>query len=615
MPVVSLTLEENNRSVLSAAYYKIVQDIVDAVKIPYGALVVMHRDTEVTLTDNKTNVSNLSNPNLPSTVSNRRVQVSINEEYNEDELTTTMVHQPSSYPIFFDPEISVSVYPVYVKSDITIEFSYISPSKIEANRIRDDIRLRLSQMRNINIHEVDYNILIPTIVEDFIGDVYDLKSRLKPQSLEQYFGEHSTNRIHAITDMSNKENTKLAIYEKQVRIVGTYDFSSMPEKVTVDQENNTHKVSFNYKFSMDVPRAMVMRYPVLICNKPLPSKYLSFIEDAKINSKEEYKKELGYTSGLQSLSYFEAHRQLENRIDIKLPINIPLFDDFNKRQGRRGYAIVVSFLTQVDETDNKTLLNLRDLDPYYIPEQLLTYIKDHERKLITQPYQSFMYLGLHQEDRHFDNSILEIDENLNVKSRVVLSLLKPVRVTLSVCIDTSRLQANYLIGLRDFPGIYLTYLIETIRTLNNFKTEADYLAFIDNTFIRELITTIHYYTTIDKWDIISQILEVINQDKYISVMFSKILVKGYPDLYRTLLYKFLLYIEINNYQLYLLRGQKFELITKTGAPNSFNQDILHYNKALSISRHLLPDNTYRAEIETRAMKTLMSNYVFVARKD
>jgi hypothetical protein len=67
--------------------------------------------------------------------------------------------------------------------------------------------------------------------------------------------------------------------------------------------------------------------------------------------------------------------------------------------------------------------------------------------------------------------------------------------------------------------------------------------------------------------------------------------------------------------LYLLRGQKFELITKTGAPNSFNQDILHYNKALSISRHLLPDNTYRAEIETRAMKTLMSNYVFVARRD
>jgi len=84
MPVVSITLDDTNRSILSNVYYKIIQDIVDRIKIPYGTLVVLHKDTEVTLTDNKTNVSIQDKPNLPSTVSRRRIQVTINEEYNEE---------------------------------------------------------------------------------------------------------------------------------------------------------------------------------------------------------------------------------------------------------------------------------------------------------------------------------------------------------------------------------------------------------------------------------------------------------------------------------------------------------------------------------------------------
>lgn len=614
MPVVSLTLEENNRSVLSAAYYKIVQDIADAIKIPYGALVVMHRDTEVTLTDNKTTVSQLSQSNLPSTVANRRVQVTVTEDYNEDELTTTAVHQPSPYPVFLDPDIGVSVYPVYVKSDITVEFTYISPSKIEANRIRDDIRLRLSQMRNINIHEVEYSIFIPSVVEDFIGDVYDLKSRLVPQSLEEYFHEHATKRIYPVTDMGNAENTKLAIHERQVRIVGIYDFNSVPEKVSVDQDNNTHRVSFSYKFSMDVPRAMVMRYPVLICNRPLPAKYLQFIEDHKVQSKEEYKKEQGYLSSTHALSHFEAHRQLEDRVDIKLPINIPLFDDFPKRQGHKGYGIVVSFLTQIDESDCKSLLNLRDIDPYYIPEHLLTYIQSVERNRITKPYQSFMYLGLHQEDRHFDNSVLAIDVDLNVRSTVPLSLFKPVRVTLSVCIDISHLEQGYLRTLYEYPEIYLTFLTETIRTIQNFKTEIDYHMSTENTLARELITAIDHFHTLEDTATLVKMIDIVNTDRYLAALLAKLLVKGYPQLYRSLLSKFILYVELSTYEIFNLRGRPHRLTTSTGAPDNFNRDVINYNRALKVAQHLLPETTYRHEVESVAMKTVMSSYVFVAEK-
>lgn len=470
MCIVSLTLEDTNKTILNNAYFKIIDDIVEATKIPHSAVIAVHKDIDYNLTDNKTNATGISSKNLPSTASLRRIQANITEEYNEDDLTTTAVHQVSAFPIFEDRDISVFIFPIYVKSDVVIEFSYFTPSKTEANRIRDDIRIRLSQSRNIGLHDIEYTILIPEIVEDFIDDVYKLKNRLVPQSLEDYFRSHSTKRMHLITDTVNIENTRIGVFEKQVRIVGLFDFSSMPEKVEADNENGNYRVSFSYKLSFDVPRAIGLRYPVMICNKLLPQKYFQFIEDSKVNSIEERKRNLGYTQSLHALSYFEAHRQLENRIDINYPINIPAFDDFDIRQGHKGCVIISSFLTEIDETDKRTLLNLKEIDPFYIPDKLIKFLIDGEYKYIGKPYMSFLYIGIYQEDTYFD-FYTDIDSNLNVRSVNELSLMKPVRVTLSMIIDLTMLDKEAINRLFNNEDILLLFIAEWLESFNNFKTE------------------------------------------------------------------------------------------------------------------------------------------------
>lgn len=547
MPVVHVVLEDTNRTILSNVYYKIIEDIVDRIKIPYGTLVVLHKDTEITLTDNRTNTSILDKPNIPSTVSKRRIHASITEEYNEDELTTTAVNQFSAYPIFKDSSISVDIYPIYVKSDLTIEFSYITPSKIEANKIRDDIRLKLSQTRNIDIHEVEYSVLLPDIVEDFIVDVYELKNRLVPETLEEYFISHTTNRIHPITDLSNKENTKLAIYEKQVRIIGIFDFSSMPEKIEADNESNNYKFTFTYKLSLDVPRAIAMRYPIMICNRLLPNKYIEFIRDTKLDPKEELRKVEGYTSGgIQSLSIFEAHRQLEDRVNIKFPINIPNFDDFNVQQGHKGYAIIASFLTDVDETDMRTLFNLREITPYEIHNDILEYIKEYELARIVKPYMSFMYLGLHQEGRYFDADILEIDEDFNIRSKVELKICKPVRVTLSYCIDFSALYPSVMERLENLPNMLIIFLNEHIDLLKHFKTLIN-KNYFNNTFVYMLIKTITSFLLRNDLNTIRNIINVIRNNSEVEYMFSRELTTRFIDVYDELVKKDLIAIDVNTY--------------------------------------------------------------------
>lgn len=530
MPTVSLTLEDTNRTILNEAYFKIIGDIVEATKIPHTAVIAVHKDIDYTLTDNKTNETGVENKNLPSTASLRRISANITEEYNEDELTTTAVHQVNAFPIFEDRQIDVFVFPIYVKSDITIEFSYFTPSKTEANRIRDDIRIRLSQTRNIGIHDIQYDILLPDIVEEFIADVHTLKNRLVPQSLEEYFREHSTKRMHLITDMANKENAKIAIFEKQVRILGLFDFSSMPEKVDADNENSNYKVSFSYKLSFDVPRAIGIRYPVMICNKLLPAKYVQFIEDAKVNSIEESKRNLGYTQSLHALSHFEAHRQLENRVDINYPINVPAFDDFNLHQAHKGYVILASFLTEVDETDKKTLLNLKEIDPFYIPKTLVDYIANGEHEYIKHPYMSFIYIGLHQDGALFD-AYCEVDQNLTIKSVNELSLFKPVRVTISIIVDITMLDKRALDRLIGNQDVLFIFIKEWMNAFDNFKTEFSRIFDTMNDLFKIFIHFLNHYRMTDDDNSLKNFLSTVKTNPYIYTQLLDILFNMFPELF------------------------------------------------------------------------------------
>jgi len=535
MPVVSLMLNGSSRMVLSPIYYKIVQDIVDVIKIPNSTVVVLHRDIEHTLTNATPNTTNLNNPDTPTTVSKRRIVTTITDDYNEDELTTTAVHQLASYPIFMDKSIDVFIYPIYIKTDVNIDFSFITPSRSEAVRIRDDIRLRLSQTRNITIHEIEYTFLIPKEVEDFITDVYDLKNRLEPQTLEEYFTRHGTDRLHLVTDMSNKENVRLGVYEKQTRIVGLFDFSSMPEKVESDNENNNYKLSFTYKLSIDAPKAIAIRYPPMICNRPLPSKYLSFIEDHKRYSKEEHKRDHNYTSiHLADMSIFEAHRQLENRVDINLPINIPAFDEFNERVGHPGYSILVSYLTDVNETDKRTLFNLNDTDPFYIPEPLCSFIKNVEYQYITKPYQSMLFLGLHQDEKFFNADLLTLDSNLNIVSRVDIPLYRPTRVTLGFIHNLDMLNDTVWDRYINHPEI-LTYLLtEFIETSKHFKTEM--LASYDLTSLyAKTLQLIYHFSNNNRKDIVTGLLGIFNSDFKRYEEFIRVMKTNEPTMFNSLL--------------------------------------------------------------------------------
>lgn len=512
MPAVAIPLSSTEFSVFNSIYYKIIQDVAQTIEVDPKTLTVLYKNVEYAKTDNETNASILTNDNRPTTVSKKRFMVRVNQEYDEDNLGSTAVHQEEHFPIFEDRTLGVMITPIYIQIPVELEFTYTSPSKSELNTMRDMIRIHLSRTRNIGHHEVEYTMLIPEAIDTFIEDIHKLRERLIPQSLGDYFMEHSTKRIHPITDMSNESNVRIGVKEKQVRIVGTYDFSPMPDKVDSRTEDNTNTFSFSYRFSVTIPRALSVRYPPMICNRMLPEKYLAFVAERRKLDFLERNRNINYIGHSNyALSRFEAHRQLENMVDINLPVNIPQFDEFKPRQGHAGYGIVMSFLIEVDETDKKTLFNLNDISPYQIKERVAEFIRQGDYKYLTIPYQSFMYLGLHQEGRHFDNSVLEIDADMTVRSKVELSLFKPVRVTLGLCIDITMLDSHVVARLQQDPDLFLDFLKEYLEVKHNFNELVKNQSLTEITLIDTIINYIHHNLSADNIEAVKDVLKVIEE--------------------------------------------------------------------------------------------------------
>lgn len=534
MPVLYITLEETQKSILRSCFFSIIKDVVRSTGIPCDTIIAMHHGVEVNKTDNRVNATVQGGSNLPATVSQRRVTATIIENYDEDSLTSTVVSQRDTHPIFHDGDIDVSVYPVYVKSMVTIELEYSCGSKTEAQRVRDDIRVKLSQGRNILNHEVEYDILIPQDVQSFIGDVYDLKSRLFPQSLSEYFLTYSTKHVRPITDMANPENTQLAILERQVRIVGILEFSPEPPPIESNYETNTHKLVIPYKFTIDVPRGMCMAYPPMICNKLMPAEYLQFVEDRKVKTQDYYRRNISSTDSLGALSHFEASRQIGDPAQEHLPLNLPLFDEYHQRVSHPGYVITSTLLTDVNEDDNKGLINLKELGDFYMDTEFLEFLVQGERLHVVTPRMSYFFIGLSQAGKHYDNNILTIDQALNVSSKLELSLLKPVRLTISLCLDTTSVTPGVFERFKSNKSMYLLYLCELIRGISNYKSEFSRMQIAENTFYRYFILILLDATNKQETSFIIAFFAIFVKNRVMMQTLVGYLRNNYPKLYATI---------------------------------------------------------------------------------
>jgi hypothetical protein len=382
MPNISLMTPELESAIIRPSVLDIVHQLQDILKIPKDSKILYVSELESSYQRGSTMTqSNIDERDRTSFPYGNQITIEVENTYNESDILSTAVRQVEHLSIFKDPNLGIIIKPIYSKNDFTITFKYRSASITEGKKWRDDIRMHISMMRDVNLHDITYHYLIPPEYIVILTELHRLRETVAPynQSLETYLAAYATTKITAISNQTGT-NVGLGVAETQMRIVGLYDFNIAPEKGTRDGDASAWETSFTYKVSFSVPIAVNMSYPVMIHNQLLSNDYIDTTGSYNLDNHLQ-----ANSDSFNYMSRFEANVPLDRHMVSYRPIVIPSFDEFVPNSKPYGTQILVTALCSVDLADKKILLNLNELDSYTFDADVMEFIKQE------YPYMTAMY--------------------------------------------------------------------------------------------------------------------------------------------------------------------------------------------------------------------------------
>lgn len=450
MPNITATLPDTDQTVLRPAIFSVIEQVKNITGIPKDIKIIYPGD----INKAQTAGSEFENQDKDRTAvfgNDRVLYIEVEDDFEKETILATAVSNVSTNPIFSDKIIGVSVRPVYATNTVTINFKYKTPSKTEAKRWRDNLRLKASQFRDINLHSIVYSYIIPFDVLSVIRIIYEMTKNVEPynQTFEEFLYSRSTDRLTVVSDTVGQD-ARYTIAETGIRIQGAFDFEGISEKSSRDDDTGNWIIDFSYKFSFDQVIGCNMRYPIMVHNQLLPSMYIEHVNN-DFNYDNVPKR---FSDSSLAYYHFENDYIMSQYHNFQNVVTIPKQDDFVYTNAPSGTGTAISVLAAV-EPDKRTLFNLNELGDYIIDSDILKFIKEVEYPYITKLYKSVISLDLYRNEKLAITDSLVCDNLLNIKSKTDLDLRKQHRVRISLVTDLTMLDQQAINRLMKYPKAFV----------------------------------------------------------------------------------------------------------------------------------------------------------------
>jgi hypothetical protein len=478
MPNVTVTVPEVYASVSRPVIMGVVRQLFQITGISTDTPLYFADDTEAVAQKGASLSDQADERNNTRTAFDTNVQISINEIYDVDMIMSTAVSQDDNVPVFFDPDIGVIVRPAYSSQLVSVSFKYVNKSKTEAERWRDDIRMKMSIHKDMNLHDVTYHYPIPEWVLSLLKDIHTKREAIAGygEDFSTYIEKFGTSRLTVVANLSG-EQTQLAVRENQTRIQGLYDFQVAPERGAREGNTGTWVTTFTYNFRYDKPLECNVKYPVMVHNQLLDARYIPAVESVNMDKvNKQYDKTLG------ALSYFEIQDALDKTTAPKAAVTIPAYDEFTPYSIVPKTRAFLNMLCFVDTATPRLIATLDDLGGYEIDQDILDFITKSEYPFLTKPYQSIIHASVYKGMSLYTHMDFTMSSPVNLSSLRDLDLRKNHRVRLSFVTDMASLSDGALKRLRTYPAAAIKIFNEVginLTNLNQVRTRVDLSKFND----------------------------------------------------------------------------------------------------------------------------------------
>lgn len=452
MPNISIVIAETKQSILRPVILSVVRQIMDITKIPQTTAILYPDDAgqiaQPGSTIDQTAAEKTLFPN------NDKVFIEVDEEFDPSSVLSTAVFQTEHNPIFHDIEIGAYIKPVYSSNNVTINFRYKARSKSVALRWKEDIKMRTSAGRDINLHAVDYHYVIPERLLEITREIHRLREVQAGygEDFKLYFQNKSTVRL---TEISNQGATftQLAIAETQKRIIGQFSFAAAPEKIEDDEDSSSWIGTFSYTFRYEKAIACNMKYPIMVHNQILAPTFRPELSSYNLDNHPESNSE-----SFNAFKYFEIQDQAGMYSDSQAGIVLPSYDEFTPTSIPSGTVSIFSALCNITTADTRSLLNLEDLGDIDIQEDILDFIKNSEYPFMTRPYDSILQVDLYRGNSLSASGAIVIDKKLDIVGTTDLSLRTNHRIRFSIVANIDYLRPGALDRLKNYPKALVTII-------------------------------------------------------------------------------------------------------------------------------------------------------------
>lgn len=449
MPKVLLPIPSVNESVSRPVVFDVVRQLLESTQLPANTPIIFPGDLEK-VQQAGSNLTPDATPNiLPF---DERITLEVEENYEMERLLATAVYREENQFLFRDMALETDIRPLYSPQEVTINVRYRALDKAQATRWRDNIRSLVSLNRDVLMHTLSYHYQIPPEMMLILKEIHRLRENVAGygQDWDTYFGLYATQRASVITTLAGTAPA-MAISEKQLRVIGWFDFEGVPELGSRENDGESWTISFAYKFKFEKPIAAVMGYPIMIHNQLLDEKYRL----TEMDTPEKHQRSYSLSTGF--LTEFEKGHDF---LTISAGYAIPAFDEFVPGDVLPESLRVVTSLTSIDPDDPLYLFTLTELGTLEFDPDMVDFLKG-EIPFLTKPYASLFNLSLYSGKEWLHHSNLRIDSNFRVYATKLLDLRKYHHVRLSIIDDWTLLTPAALERLRHY-GKFLIKCLEAI---------------------------------------------------------------------------------------------------------------------------------------------------------
>ena len=330
------------------------------------------------------------------------VDVIATEEVTPDKLGNAGLSVGLNPAIWLDSATGARVNPTYVESTLKISFTIRSRSRSESDYIVSRIRSMIARGTEARTTSIQYSYLIPVPVLATLSALHDIKVA-DTNDTETLADWNKRCWCASLTTLTDPTGTGIspAIRESQVRVIGHYRYKDSVSREEKD-ESGFANVTFDYEVILNRPHSLLVYYPAIINQKPIP-------KAMRVDLGVSYNKGKTYMGTLDNAltTMFDGTK---GNFDI---LRYPSYDDWTPKIYPTYSVPIIVNAVAVDAS--RTLIgNLKEFPNFAFTDETLAYLTKTRTDMVI-PNNALFYIGLYRGDSLLTAGV-SIDADLTVHS-------------------------------------------------------------------------------------------------------------------------------------------------------------------------------------------------------